>query len=130
MSAARWLGVDLDLVRRRSGYALAAGGVAASAAFLALAYVARAGEIVLAARFGLEVAALVVAAIAALVALAGALTAVLVLRRTRHEVSRAVAASAVVAAAPTAATLALRHTRLAAAVAAVGVGYWLARRIR
>lgn len=130
MSPLRLVGFDLDLIRRRTGLIVIGAAVAAPSALIAFGFAAHAAEIALTTRVSPQVAALVVAGVAALIAIVALVAVVLVVRRTKREVTRAIAASAVVAAAPTAASLAARHTRLAAVVTAAGVGWWLAHRAR
>lgn len=130
MSGSGLLGLDVGLIRRRGTIVAAAATIAAMGGLVAFGFAAWAAQIALAHRFEPEIAALIVAGIAALLALAAAVAAALVVARTRREVGRAVAASAVATLAPPAVSLALRHTRLAAVVTAVGVGFWLARRAR
>lgn len=130
MNGARLLGIDVGLLRRRGAMVAGAGSLAAVAVTLAVGFAAGAAQIALSRQFPPEIAALIVAGGAAMVALVAAITIVLVLRRTRREVGRAVAASAVVTLAPPAVSLAARHTRLAAVATAIGVGFWLARRAR
>lgn len=130
MSAGRLFGIDPDLLRRRGTLAVVAAAVAGLAAVLAVVFLAWAGQIALAQRFAPDVAALIVAAIAAAVAILAAIAFAVIVARTRREVGRAVAASAVATVAPAAVSLAVRHTRLAGVVAAAAVGFWLARRAR
>jgi hypothetical protein len=130
MSGSRLFGLDGDLLRRRGALAVAAAALAGTAAVLALGCLAWAGQIALARHHPPEIAALIVAAVAAGVAIVAALGCAAVVARTRREVGRAVAASAVATVAPAAVSLALRHTRLAGVVAVAGLGFWLARRAR
>ena len=130
MSPLRLVGFDVDLIRRRTGLVLIGAAIAAPSALIALGFAARAAEIALTARLSPEIAALVVAGMAALIATVAVVAVLLVIRRTKREVTRAVATSAVVAVAPTATSLALRHTRLAAVATAAGIGWWLAHRAR
>lgn len=130
MSGGRLLGLDGDLIRRRGTIAVAAAAIAGLAIVLASGCLAWAAQIALARSYPPEIAALMVAAIALVVAIAATITFVMVVARTRREVGRAVAASAVATVAPTAISLALRHKRLAGVAAAAGIGFWLARRAR
>lgn len=107
-----------------------ASALAAVAGSVAVGFAASAAQIALAHRFTPEIAAAIVAGAAAVVALLAAVAIVGLVRRTRREVGRAIAASAVVTLAPPAVSLAVRHTRIAAVVAAIGIGFWLARRER
>lgn len=127
MNIARLFGVDLPHLRRRGGIVVAASIIATVMAMLAVAFAAFAGYIALSRRFEPEIAALIVAGSLLLIALIAMLIARYVLNKARQEMRTAVSTSAAVAFAPTAVSLAARHTRLAAVVAAVGIGFWLAR---
>lgn len=127
MSIARLIGIDVPRLRRRGGVALVAGAIAAIMATLAVAFAAFAGYIALARRFDMEIAALIVAGSLLILALIALVIARQVLKRAQREMRVAVSSSAVMAFAPTAVSMAARHTRLAAVVAAVGMGFWLAR---
>jgi chromate transport protein ChrA len=128
MTLARLFGLDFDLVRRRGMVVTIAAAVAGLALVVAVIFMAMAVQIALAHHVSPEAAALIVAAVAMVVAIAAAVTLTVMVRRTRREIGSAVAASTVVSLAPTAFSLARRHTRLAAMVTAAGVGFWLARR--
>lgn len=127
MSLARLFGVDVARLKRRGGIAAATAAIAIMMATLAVAFAAFAGYIALCRRFEPEIAALIVAGSLLFMALIALVVARFVLNRARRDVRTAISSSAVVAFAPTAASLAARHTRLAAVVAALGVGFWLAR---
>lgn len=127
MSIARLIGIDVPRLRRRGGVAVVAGAIAAIMATLAVAFAAFAGYIALARRFDMEIAALIVAGSLLFLALIALVIARQVLKRAQREMRAAVSSSAVMAFAPTAVSMAARHTRLAAVVAAVGMGFWLAR---
>lgn len=127
MSVARLLGVDMSGIKRRGGIAVAAAVVATIMATLAVAFAALAGHIALARRFDPEIAALIVAGSLLLIALIAWVVARQMLKRARRDIRSAVSSSAIVAFAPTAASMASRHTRIAAVAAALGVGFWLAR---
>ena len=96
-------------------------------AILAIGFAALAGHIALSRRFDPEIAALIVAGSLMVLALIALLVARQVLKKTQRELKAAVASSAAVAFVPTAASMAARHTRLAAVVGVAGVGFWLAR---
>ncbi|NLH82851.1 MAG: hypothetical protein GX458_18700 [Phyllobacteriaceae bacterium] len=130
MSGTRLFGLDGDLLRRRGAIAVVAAATAATALLLAVGCLAWAGQIALSHHYPPEIAALIVAAIAVVVAILAVIGCASVVARTRREVGRAVAASAVATVAPAAVSLAVRHTRLAGVVAAAGIGFWLARRAR
>lgn len=127
MTVARLFGVDLPRLRRRGGAAFVAAVLATIATTLAFAFAALAGYIALTRRFDPEIAALIVAGALLLVAIIALVIACQVLKRARREMRTAVSSSAIVAFAPTAVSMAARHTRLAAVAAALGVGFWLAR---
>ncbi len=127
MSIARLIGIDVPRLRRRGGVAVVAGAIAAVMATLAVAFAAFAGYIALARRLDMVNAALIVAGVLIFIALIALLVARQVLKRARREMRAAVSSSAVMAFAPTAVSMAARHTRLAAVIAAVGMGFWLAR---
>ena len=127
MSLARLFGVDVARLKRRGGIAVATAAIAIMMATLAVAFAAFAGYIALCRRFEPEIAALIVAGSLLFMALIALVVARFVLNRARRDMRTAISSSAVVAFAPTAASLAARHTRLAAVVAALGVGFWLAR---
>lgn len=127
MSIARLFGVDLSSIKRRGGFALVAAAIAAVAATLAVAFAAFAAYIGISRHFEPEISALIVAGGLLLVSVIALLVARLVLGRARREMRVAVSSSAIMALAPTAASMASRHTRLAAVAAAIGIGFWLAR---
>lgn len=128
MTAARLLGLDVGLIGRRGTAVGILAVFAGSSLLVALGFAARAGEIVLSRHFDPEIAALIVAASALVVVLVAALAMTLVLRRTRREVKRAVAASTMVTLAPPALSFALKHKEVAAVALAAGLGFWLTRR--
>lgn len=130
MNAGRLLGLDGALLRRRGLLAGVAAATATMAIAVAIGALACAAQIVLARHVAPEIAALIVAAAAFTIAVLASLGFFSVVTRTRREVRRAVATSAVATLAPTALSLALRHTRLAGVAAAAGIGFWLARRAR
>lgn len=130
MNGHRLFGLDGDLIRRRGTIAVAAAATAGIAILLTIGCLAWAGQIALSRHYPPEIAALIVAAIAAAIAILAAAACAAVVARTRREVARAVATSAVATVAPAAVSLAVRHTRLAGVVAAAGLGFWLARRAR
>ncbi|SCM75792.1 hypothetical protein KL86PLE_30239 [uncultured Pleomorphomonas sp.] len=127
MNVARLFGVDVPHLKRRGGLAAVAAAIAVVTAVLAVGFAAFAGHIALSRRFDPEIAALIVAGSLLLIALIALVVARLVLNKAQREMKAAISSSAAVAFAPTALSLASRHTRLAAVVAAVGVGFWLAR---
>ena len=127
MSIARLLGVNVPHLKRRGGIAVVTATIALVMATLAVAFAAFAGYIALCRRFEPEIAALIVAGALLFIALIALLVARHVMNKAQRDMRTAISSSAVVAFAPTAASLAARHTRLAAVVAAVGVGFWLAR---
>lgn len=127
MSVARLLGVDVSGIKRRGELAFVATVIATMMATLAVAFAAFAGHIALSRHFEPEISALIVAGLLLLAALIAVLVARQVLRRARREMRAAVSSSAIMAFAPTAASMASRHTRLAAVAAALGIGFWLAR---
>ncbi|WP_156886788.1 phage holin family protein [Pleomorphomonas oryzae] len=129
MSIARLIGIDVPRLRRRGGVAMVAGAIAAVMVTLAVAFAAFAGYIALARRFDMETAALIVAGVLLFIGLIALVIARQMLKRARREMRAAVSSSAIMAFAPTAASMAARHTRLAAVVAAVGMGFWLARNV-
>lgn len=129
MNVARLIGIDVPRLRRRGGVAVVAGAIAAVMVTLAVAFAAFAGYIALARHFDMEIAALIVAGSLLLIGLIALAIARLMLNRARREMRAAVSSSAIMAFAPTAASMAARHTRLAAVVAAVGMGFWLARNV-
>lgn len=127
MSLARLIGLNAPRLKRRWGVAAAAAGVAAIMASLAVGFAAFSAYIALCHRFEPEIAALIVAGALLFLTLTAVVIAQIAVTRARREVKVAVQSSALVAFAPTVASMASRHTRLAAVVAAVGVGIWLAR---
>ena len=127
MTVARLFGVDIPRLKRRGGVAFVATAIATITATLAVAFAALAGYIALTHRFDPEIAALIVAGMLLLVAIIALVIARQVLKRARREMRSAISSSAIVAFAPTAVSMAARHTRLAAVAAALGVGFWLAR---
>ncbi|WP_026783064.1 hypothetical protein [Pleomorphomonas koreensis] len=129
MILARLLGVDLSRLKRRGGIVAAAAAFAAVMATLAIAFAAFAGYIALARHFRPENAALIVAGVLLFLALIGLLIVRQVAARARREMRSAVASSAAVAFAPTAASMAVKHTRLAAVAVLAGLGFWLARNV-
>ncbi len=127
MIVARLFGIDLPRLKRRCGLVAAAAAIVAILVTLAIGFAAFAGHIALSRRFDPEIAALIVAGSLLLLALIVGLVARYALIKARREMKAAISTSAAVAFAPTAASLATRHTRLAAVAAAVGIGFWLAR---
>lgn len=127
MTVARLFGVDIPRLKRRGGVAFVAMVIATITATLAVAFAALAGYIALTRRFDPEIAALIVAGALLLVAIIALVIACQVLKRARREMRTAMSSSAIVAFAPTAVSMAARHTRLAAVAAALGIGFWLAR---
>lgn len=127
MNAARLFGLDMPRLRRRGSIAVVATAIAAIMATLAVGFAAFAGYLALCRHFEPEIAALIVAGSLVVVALIGLVVARQVLKRARRDMKAALRSSAIVAFAPTAASMASRHTRLAAVAAALGVGFWLAR---
>ena len=127
MILARLLGVDLSRLKRRGGIVAVAAAFAAVMATLAIAFAAFAGYIALARHFRPENAALIVAGVLLLLALIGLLVVRQVAARAQREMRNAMASSAAVAFAPTAASMAFKHTRLAAVAVVAGLGFWLAR---
>lgn len=126
----RFLGVDAPALQRRGAGAAAALGLAAAASVTAAVLIGFAAQIALAERLSPAVAALVVAA-AALVVAGGCLAwARSTMRRARRDVSRAVRTSALMTLAPPALALVRRRLGVAGVVAAaIGAGFWLARRL-
>lgn len=125
----RFLGVDAPALQRRGAGAAAALGLAAAASVTAAVLIGFAAQIALAERLSPAVAALVVAA-AALVVAGGCLAwAKSTMRRARRDVSRAVRTSALMTLAPPAVALVRRRLGVAGVVAAIGAGFWLARRL-
>ncbi len=127
MNAAQLLGLDLPRLRRHGSTAVVATAIATMMATLAVGFAAFAGYLALCRRFEPEIAALIVAGGLVILALLGLVVARLVLKRARRDMKQALQSSAIVAFAPTAASMASRHTRLAAVAAALGIGFWLAR---
>jgi hypothetical protein len=127
MTIARFFGIDIPRLKRRGGVAFVATVIATITATLAVAFATLAGYIALTRRFDPEIAALIVAGALLLVAIIALVIACQVLKRARREMRTAVSSSAIVAFAPTAVSMAARHTRLAAVAAALGIGFWLAR---
>lgn len=127
MMLARLLGIDVPRIKRRGGLAVVAAMIAAMMAILAIGFAALAGHIALSRHFDPEIAALIVAGSLLVLALIALLVARQVLNRTQRELRSAVASSAAVAFVPTAASMAARHTRLAAVIGVASVGFWLAR---
>ncbi len=127
MSIARLFGINLPNLRRRGSFAVAASLIAVVMAMLAVGFAAFAGYIALSRHYDPEIAALIMAGSLLLIAVIALLAARYVLNKAQREMKAAISASAIVAFAPTAASLAARHTRVAAVVAAVGIGFWLAR---
>lgn len=127
MILARLLGIDMPRLKRRGGFAAAAATVAVMMATLAVGFVAFAAHIALARHYEPEVAALIVAGSLFLIALVALLLARQVLKRAQRELRSAVASSAAVAFVPTAASMAAKHTRLAAVIGVASIGFWLAR---
>ena len=129
MNVARLIGIDVPRLKQRGGVAVVAGAIAAVLVTLAVAFAAFAGYIALARRFEMEIAALIVAGLLLLVGLIALVIARKMLKSAQREMRAAVSSSAVMAFAPTAVSMAARHARLAAVVAAVGMGIWLARNV-
>lgn len=127
MMLARLLGIDVPRIKRRGGFAVVAAMIGAMMAILAIGFAALAAHIALSRRFDPEIAALIVAGSLMVLALIALLVARQVLNKTKRELKSAVASSAAVAFVPTAASMAARHTRLAAVVGVASVGFWLAR---
>jgi len=127
MMLARLLGIDVPRIKRRGGFAVVAAMIGAMMAILAIGFAALAAHIALSRRFDPEIAALIVAGSLMVLALIALLVARQVLNKTQRELKSAVASSAAVAFVPTAASMAARHTRLAAVVGVASVGFWLAR---
>ncbi len=127
MMFAHLLGIDVSRIKRRGGIAVAAAMVAALAAILAIGFAALAGHIALSRHFAPEIAALIVAGSLMVLTLIALLIARQLLDRAQRELRAAVASSAAVAFAPTAASMAAKHTRLAAVVGVAAIGFWLAR---
>ena len=126
---ARLLGIDMPRLKRRGGFAVAAAVVAVLMVTLAVGFTAFAGYVALSRRFDPEIAALIVAGTLLFIALIAMLIAQRTLNLARQEMRAAVSSSAAVAFAPTAASMALRHTRVAAVVGVLGLGFWLARTV-
>lgn len=126
---ARLLGIDMPRLKRRGGFAVAAAVVAMLMATLAVGFAAFAGYVALSRHFDPEIAALIVAGTLLFIALIAMLIAQRTLNLARREMRAAVSSSAAVAFAPTAASMALRHSRVAAVVGVLGLGFWLARTI-
>jgi len=127
MTIARLFGVDIPRLKRRGRVAFVATMIATITATLAVAFATLAGYVALTRRFDPEIAALIVAGALLLVAIIALVIACQVLKRARREMKTAMSSSAIVAFAPTAVSMAARHTRLAAVAAALGIGFWLAR---
>lgn len=127
MILARLLGIDAPRLKRRGSLAAAAATVAVMMATLAVGFAAFAAYIALARYYDPDVAALIMAGILFLIAVTALLVARQVLKRAQRELRSAVASSAAVAFVPTAASMAARHTRLAAVVGVASIGFWLAR---
>lgn len=127
MSLARLIGLDAPRLKRRWGVAAAAAGVAAIMASLAVGFAAFAAYIALCHRFEPEIASLIVAGGLIFLTLTAIVIAQISLSRASRDMKAAVQSSAIVAFAPTVASMASRHTRLAAVAGAVGIGIWLAR---
>lgn len=129
MSAAPFA-LQLAAVKRRSACALILIGIGAFAVSVALGFCAYAAQLYLSTRFPPEQAALIVAGGALALAIVAMLAAWLAARSAQRNLSHAIAANALVAAAPAAISLAARHTRLAGAAAALVVGIFAARSVR
>lgn len=127
MMLARLLGIDVPRIKRRGGFAVVAAMIAAILAILAIGFASLAGHIALSRRFDPEIAALIVAGTLMVLAVIALFVARQVLHRTQRELKSAVASSAAIAFVPTAASMATKHTRLAAVIGLAGVGFWLAR---
>lgn len=127
MNLARLIGIDVPRLKRRGGVVAVAAAIGALMASLAFGFAAFAAYIALCHRFEPEIAALIVAGALLFVALTAAVVAQYALNKASREMKTALQSSAIVALAPTAASMASRHTRLAAVAAALGVGIWLAR---
>lgn len=125
----RFLGVDAPALERRGASAAVALGLAAALAVTAAVLVGVAAQIALAERLPPAVAALVVAAVAIVVAGGCLAWAKSTMRRARRDVAQAVRASALMTLAPPAVALVRRRLGVAGVVAAIGAGFWLARRL-
>lgn len=127
MTPSRPFGIDLTGVWRHGGIAAAAAVAAVILALLTAGFLAVAGYIALTRRFDAEIAALIVAGGLFLLLLLVVLTIRRAMTEARREMRAALSSNAMLALVPTAASLAGKHTRLAAVIAAAGVGFWLAR---
>ncbi|MEA4837414.1 MAG: hypothetical protein VB101_03920 [Rhodospirillaceae bacterium] len=127
MTAFRPFGLDLTGAWRQGGIAVAAIAAAAILATLAAGFMAMAGYIALTRRFDAEIAALIVAGALLVLALLAVLIVPYATKRARREVGTALSSNAILALVPVAVSLASKHTRIAAVIAAAGIGFWLAR---
>lgn len=128
MSAAPFA-LQLEPVKRRSVFALILVGIGAFAAAVALAFCAYAAQLHLSTRFPPEQAAPIVSGGALALAILALLAAWFAARAAGRKLRQAIAANALVAAAPAAISLAARHTRLAGAAAALVAGIFAARHV-
>lgn len=130
MRVSRLFGIDGTHIKRRGGIAAVAGVVAAITGGLALAFAALSAHLALSRHYAPEIAALLVAAGALVIAIIACLVARRMMARARRDLEAQIASSATVALAPAAFSMARNHTKLFAAVAALGAGFWIARRAR
>lgn len=127
MTAFRPFGFDLTEARRQGGIAAAAIAASTILAILAAGFLAMAGYLALTRRFDAEIAALIVAGVLFVLALLTVLIIPYAMKRARREVGTALSSNAMLALVPVAVSLAGKHARVAAVIAAAGVGFWLAR---
>lgn len=128
MRLRRLFGINGSRLGKLGGAAAMAAIVAAITGTIAIAFAALSAHIALSRYYAPEIAALMVAGGGLLIAVVASLIVHAKLSRARREFEAQLAASAAVALAPTAFALARKHTGLLAVAAALGAGFWMARR--
>lgn len=130
MRLGRLLGINGPRLGRLGSAAAMAAIVAAITGTIAVAFAALAAHIALSRHYTPEIAALMVAGGGLLIAVIACLIANAKLSRAKREFEAQLASSATVALAPAAFTMARKHTKLFAVAAALGAGFWMARKAR
>lgn len=115
----RFIGIDLDDIKRRSMWMIGGGVIAAIFVTITFAFLAFAAFLALCETVTPLNAALIVAGGAFVIAILIFLIAAAFARRTREDVDAAVRASTVAALSPTIVRLAARHTGVVGAIAVI-----------
>jgi hypothetical protein len=115
----RFIGIDLDDIKRRTLWMIGGGIIAAIFVAITFGFLAFAAFLALCETFSPLNAALMVAGGAFVIAVLTFIIAAAFARRTRKDVDAAVRASTVAALSPTIVRLAARHTGIAGAIAVI-----------